>query len=370
MSMGGKSSSGSQPSSGGYQPTQAAQQQFQSGMPQQQPGVAQQLNQISGDPSPAVSTMVNQQMAPQGATGMAPVMGMSSQSAPAPTMMDQYATAMGGSAGMNPQQMYNQYSNAIFGGQPGQAYTPNFNGASTPISADITPEAASYGQPIGLPNGQQLDLNPQQQQIAAQTSFFSDTLPGQIGSKGGSLAGGSYYTDAQGNHYSGGEMIQTGRPGNEDVFGNMPGSPGYAPGIQMGFGPEEGRGFGPNPGDINPDTGQINPQPDARPPAPIAQPAPAPVAQPAPIAQPAPVARPVAQPVAKPAPAPMPTRATQGYVSRVPVRPTSPVPVKAAPKPVAKPAPVAKPVVQPVAKPAPKPVVKAAVKAPVKIIKR
>ena len=47
-----------------YQPSQQEQQQFAGTVAQQQPDLAQQLNQISGGASPAVSTMVNQQMAP------------------------------------------------------------------------------------------------------------------------------------------------------------------------------------------------------------------------------------------------------------------------------------------------------------------
>jgi hypothetical protein len=375
-SSGGKSSGGVMPSSGGYQPTQQAQQQFQSGMPQQQPGVAQQLNQISGVSSPAVSTMVNQQMAPSGATGLPPVMGMSSQTA-------------------------QPYNNGFVPGFDPQAqgYEP-IQGSSTPLTDDINtfgfkdPRTGQQFDPRGnpvdkldlpaymqggnggftLPNGQQLDLSSQPGSIGS--LFNNGSAPGSFGGSAPGSIGGRQY-DEQGNEYSGGQMIQTGRPGNADVFGNMPGSPDYAPGIQITGGPaitsfEPGNQFMNSDGSPfeAPITSVGGPN---GPPSPIAQPAPAPVAQP--IAQPAPVARPVAQPVAKPAPAPMPTKATQGYVSRVPARGAyiaPKAPVKAAPKPVAQP--VAKPAVvaqrpanpvpaKPVpAKPAPKPVVKAPVK--------
>jgi hypothetical protein len=113
----GKSSGSSTPavSSGGFRPSPQAQQQFQSTAARQQPDLAQQLNQIAGSGSPAVSTMVNQQMAPQGATGPAP----------------QPQQAVAGAT-----DLYNQYSGAVFG-------------------------------------------NPQQQQIKAQTDFFTGTLPQQ-----------------------------------------------------------------------------------------------------------------------------------------------------------------------------------------------
>jgi hypothetical protein len=160
---GGKSAGGYQPSTGGYQPTQQAQQQFAGGVAQQQPGTADQLNQIAGVGSPAVSTMVNQQMAPQGATGLPPVMGMSSQSAPNPL------------AGVNSaaQNMFNQYGSAL--GM--NATAPIYGGGLGPSGDQSQPIQGMGANPIGLPNGQQLDLSsPQQQQIAAQNSFFNNTI--------------------------------------------------------------------------------------------------------------------------------------------------------------------------------------------------
>jgi hypothetical protein len=188
----GKSSGSSAPavSAQGYQPSRQSQQQFQSGVAQQQPDLAQQLNQIAGRGSPAIGTMVNQQMAPQGATGPAP----QPQQA-APTMMDQYATAMGGQAGMSPQQMYNQYSNAVFGNQPQpqqmQAQQDFFTGTvpqqqpaqqtAVPGATDLYNQYASVisGTPQAAyqPNFGQ-EISPEQRaQIEAQKSFFGGTNP-------------------------------------------------------------------------------------------------------------------------------------------------------------------------------------------------
>ena len=184
--QGGKSAGGMQTSAGGYQPTQQAQQQFQSGVAQQQPDTAQQLNQISGLGGPAVSTMVNQQMAPQGATGPAP-QGMNTSSgasalntgqagidSAAQNLFNQYGSAMGAAAGSSPQDMYNTYASQIFGA-PGSSYQPNF-GAPMGMGAS----------PIGLPNGQQLDLGgdqfvnnmmQQNQQIAQTQQQNFNALP-------------------------------------------------------------------------------------------------------------------------------------------------------------------------------------------------
>jgi hypothetical protein len=193
----GKSSGSSTPavSSGGFQPTPQAQQQFQSGVARQQPDLAQQLNQIAGPGAPAVSTMVNQQMAPQGATGPAP---QPQQTGPSPQdlynqysgavfgnpqqqqikaqqdfftgtlpqqQLQTYQTAVQGAtnlynqsapqsngdgvnAAMTPQQLYSQYQNVVFG-TPESAYRPNFQN-------EITPE--------------------QRQQLNAQQDFFTNTI--------------------------------------------------------------------------------------------------------------------------------------------------------------------------------------------------
>jgi hypothetical protein len=108
----GKHSVGT-PNPGGYQPTQQAQQQFADGVAQTQPTVAQTLSQISGDSSPAVNTMVTQQMSPR------------------PGSPEYYAA----------------------GGLPG--YVPPANHSM------FQPQQQS--QPITMPGGQQLDLNPQPQ---------------------------------------------------------------------------------------------------------------------------------------------------------------------------------------------------------------
>jgi hypothetical protein len=182
MSATGKSATGSAPSTGGYQPTQAAQSQFAGGVAQQQPGTAQQLAQIGGTASPALSTLVNQQMAPQGTTGPAPT----AQATMTPqSMLNQYSNSVFGEqpqstaqqqqiqaqtdfftqtlppAGMSPQQMYSNYSNTVFGNQPQQQQIQ--------ASTGTTPE--------------------QQAQIKAQTDFFTQTLPPAGMTPGNALGG-------------------------------------------------------------------------------------------------------------------------------------------------------------------------------------
>jgi hypothetical protein len=355
---------------------------------QQQPGLSQQLNQIAGNPSPAVGTMVNQQMAPQGATGSAPlpaVMGMNQQ------------------VGPNPQDLYNQYSSAVFGNPAGTVYggafgptgdpnlkigdtipggevDPGFNpGGITSLKdlqtqfgsggefnpnpgADFDYEAYLSGDGFGgISNGQPGSFSPISRRENAQNKYFENTIGYRINPDGSDrLPDGTSYYDAW----------KKANPG-KDVFTIGEDFKRLTPQEQYAY--------------LNPNF-QSTQQP-----APAAQPAPAPIAQPAPAPTPAPVtqpalslrqpvdsrptvSKPVAQPAAQPKPAPMPTRATQGYTSRLPARPTTPVPVKPAAKPVAK-APAPKPVAKPVVKAAPKPVAKPnpfkpATKAPVPTTKR
>ena len=127
----GKSASGSNPNVIGgapastYQPTQQAQAQFAGGVATPQPDTAQQLAQIGGTASPALSTMVNQQMAPQGSTGAAP----NTMNPPAGFSTDP----------VTGQQSYNN---------------PNYD-----YSQPTGMMPAGPG-PIQLPGGQQLNLNP------------------------------------------------------------------------------------------------------------------------------------------------------------------------------------------------------------------
>lgn len=133
--------------------------------------------------------------------------------------------------------------------------------------------------------------------------------------------------------------FQTGRPDNADVFGNLPGSPGYKPFVTIRGGPAI----------------QTLPQPYQ--PSDLSLPGPTPrmgfgedfnYPQPAPAPAPQPAPSPMAQPQPR-----MPTQATQGYQSRIQPRP--------APRAAARPAPAPAP--KPVARPNPfKPVTKAAAK--------
>ena len=351
MSATGKSGSGgSVPNTigGGYQPTQQAQSTFQSGVAQQQPGTAQQLNQIAGGTSPALNTMVNQQMAPQGPTGAAPQA-----------------------------QQFQQYNSAVFGGDPNSIYTPNFNqptaqtqpnpgnnnaiGMPDNIYPSYVPgEALAYdnlqsgpitlpdgsqgfldyaqpkggslaGQPITLPGGQSLDLNPPAPQPRSLMPIPQPGFPGQ-------------YTQDQLDAYN---KYTAWNPGNT----NNP----FEPVAQLGWYRKPIDQWLADQGTPQPPPALPLPiTPDGRNGVPVSQPTPLmpvnqPIASPAmkqpsptqkllnaaPRTGPAPKVAPVprttmmpAKPVAKPAP--MPTRAAKGYTSRVAAKPV----IRTGPKPV------------------------------------
>ena len=308
MSATGKSSFGSQPAANGYQPTQAAQSTFQSGVAQQQPGTAQQLAQIAGTSSPAVNTMVTQQMAPQGATG------------PAPQTLTPPAA---GGAQQDPNGALLNPDGSIFQGYVGSGiagWGPNGEGSSLDMNAT----------PIGLPNGQQLDLNPP----APQPTPLMPP-PGPVIGPPDLVSLDTTEFDKQQPDYA--EYQKFLDPNNADTRRGI----GYNDWKNYKtFDPQHLQDIIRESSQPAP-VAQPAPQPIAKPVAqPIARPVAQPIAQPIakPVAQP--IARPVAQPIAKPAP--MPTKATQGYVSRVAPKPTAPMPV-ARPAPM----PVARPVVKP-----------------------
>ena len=363
MSATGKSSFGSQPAANGYQPTQAAQSTFQSGVAQQQPGTAQQLAQIAGTSSPAVNPMVTQQMAPQGATGPAPVSTTPPASPPVYTPDFNQSAAGGAQQDPNGQQL--DISGQLgYGPYEGRGFGPN-PGDINPDTGQINPQPGSQQDPYGslLLQAPTAEQQQQQRQQAAQTYLQRNPYDP---SQGGTQDLYNRYADYAANlNYQAGPIFSNAvrmpdsysdwlkqQPGQQPITAQPVGQPITAQPVGQPITMPNGQQLDLNPPAPQPTSLMPAPQPVAQPapaPQPVAQPTPAPVIRnplvppSAPVAQP--IAKPIAQPIAKPVaqpiakPAPMPTKATQGYVSRVAPKPTAPMPVaRPAPMPVVKPA--------------------------------
>ena len=213
---------------------------------------------------------------------------------------------------------------------PGISNTPGTPGYGAPATQSL---ATQMAQPIGLPNGQQLNMNPQP---PLSQSLFGGMTPGDA------LGGGLTQIDPATGQPGGQQpTAQTGPQGVPPPTTGLPQGDTFGP--RMGFGEdfnlpgqEQPVGTQPNPGLGNPpfyvaggdqpiQGGPAVSQPVFAP-APVVQPAPLPLTQPAvrpgPLptpARPSLVApKPVSKPLSRPAPrAPMPTRATKGYISRL-----------------------------------------------------
>jgi hypothetical protein len=162
MSATGKSAAGSQLATGGYQPTQAAQTQFQTGVAPK-PGVADQLTQLSGTTSPAVNTLA-QQANPTTPSGPAPDQQMAFP-------MD-YNTI---GTQSNPGDLQ---SVGGIGGPPQMSFPGDLQSVGGIGGPPKDPNGYQMMMPGGPEYNAPTQLSPEQQaQIAAQTNFFTGTLP-------------------------------------------------------------------------------------------------------------------------------------------------------------------------------------------------